>query len=179
MKGAPVQNRAIDKYSPRLVAISAITLALVLDLAISRAFVLGRAGMDGTTLIPGLLDIHYMWNRGISFSFFWQSNAWGSFALSLCILGLTVAVLVYALRTERPLLAGALGLIVGGASGNLIDRLLYNAVFDFLFVHIGTIRLFVCNIGDIFISCGFLGVAADALLPTTERPVGENSSNAN
>jgi signal peptidase II len=167
-------TRSNEKISPRLLAIAA--LALVLDLAISRAFVLGRADMDGTTLIPGLLDIRYMWNRGISFSFFWQSNAWGSFALSLCILGLTVAVLVYALRTERPLLAGALGLIVGGAAGNLIDRLLYNAVFDFLFVHIGTIHLFICNIGDIFISCGFLGVAIDAIWPAADRPVEENSS---
>jgi signal peptidase II len=169
-------SRSIEKSSPRSVAIAAIALALVLDLAISRAFVLGRAEMDGTTLIPGLLDIRYMWNRGISFSFFWQSNAWGSFALSLCILGLTVAVLVYALSTERPLLAGALGLIVGGAAGNLIDRLLYNAVFDFLFVHIGAIHLFICNIGDIFISCGFLGVAIDAFWPPAERSVGENSS---
>lgn len=168
-----------EKTSPRLIAIAAIALALVLDLAISRAFILGRAGMDGTTVIPGLLDIRYMWNRGISFSFFWQSNAWGSFALSLCILGLTVAVLVYALRTERPLLAGALGLIVGGAAGNLIDRLLYDAVFDFLFVHIGTIHLFICNIGDIFISCGFLGVAIDAIWPSADRPVGENTSHTN
>jgi signal peptidase II len=165
-----------EKTSPRLVALAAIALSLVLDLAISRTFVLGRAGMDGTTLIPGLLDIRYMWNRGISFSFFWQSNAWGSFALSSCILALTIAVLVYALRTERPLLAGALGLIVGGAAGNLIDRLLYNAVFDFLFVHIGAIHLFVCNIGDIFISCGFLGVAIDAIWPAADRPVRENSS---
>jgi signal peptidase II len=172
-------GHAIDKISPRLVAITAIALALVLDLTISRAFVLGRAGMDGTTVIPGLLDIRYMWNRGISFSFFWQSNAWGSFALSLCILGLTIAVLVYALRTERPLLAGALGLIVGGAAGNLIDRVLYSAVFDFLFVHIGAVHLFICNIGDIFISCGFLGVAIDALWPAAERPVGENSSHMN
>jgi signal peptidase II len=165
-----MSNRAIERISPQFVAISA--LALVLDLTISRAIVLGRADMDGTTLIPDLLDIRYMWNRGISFSFFWQSNAWGSFALSICILGLTIAVLVYALRTERPLLAGALGLIVGGAAGNLIDRLLYNAVFDFLFVHIGAIHLFICNIGDIFISCGFLGVAVDALWPATERPAG-------
>jgi signal peptidase II len=171
-----LQNRTIERLSPRLVAISAIAIALILDLAISRAFVLDRTGMDGTTLIPGLLDIRYMWNRGISFSFFWQTNAWGSFALSIVILCLTVAVLVFALRTERLLLAGALGLIVGGAAGNLIDRLLYNAVFDFLFVHIGAIHLFICNIGDIFISCGFLGVAADALSPASERPARENSS---
>ena len=169
----------MKKLSPRLVAIAAIALALALDLAISRAVVVSRADMDGTTLIPGLLDIRYMWNRGISFSFFWQSNAWGSFALSLAILCLTVAVLVYALRTERPLLAGALGLIVGGAAGNLVDRLLYNAVFDFLFVHLGAIHLFICNIGDIFISCGFVGVAIDALWPPAERPVGENSSGMN
>lgn len=169
-------RNAIEKISPRVIAIAAIVFALVLDLAISRAFVLRRADMNGTTLIPGLLDIRYMWNRGISFSFFWQSNAWGSFALSLLILCLTAVVLVFALRTERPLLAGALGLIVGGAAGNLIDRLLYNAVFDFLSVHLGTVPLFVCNIGDIFISFGFLGVAADAVWPTGEGPARENSS---
>jgi signal peptidase II len=172
-------EHALEKLSPRYVAICAIAMALILDLAISRAFVLGRADMDGTTLIPGFLDIRYMWNRGISFSLFWQSNEAGSLALSLCILGLTIAVLVYALRTDRPLLSGALGLIVGGAAGNLIDRVLYNAVFDFLFVHIGAIHLFICNIGDILISCGFLGVAADALWPAAPRPAQENSSHVN
>ena len=159
-----------------MVALLAIASALVLDLAISRAFVLDRTAMDGTTLIPGFLDIRYMWNRGISFSFFWQSNASGSFALSILILCLTMAVLVFALRTERPLLAGALGLIVGGAAGNLIDRLLYGAVFDFLFVHVGAFHLFICNIGDVFISCGFLGVAVDAAWPAAEKPIGENPS---
>jgi signal peptidase II len=171
-----MSERALEKLSPRYVAICSITAALVLDLAISRAVVLGRANLDRTTLIPGFLDIRYMWNRGISFSLFWQSNEAGSLELSLCILSLTIAVLVYALRTDRPLLAGALGLIVGGAAGNLIDRLLYDAVFDFLLVHVGTIHLFICNIGDIFISCGFLGVAADALWPAAARPVPENST---
>lgn len=167
-------KRAMDSLSPRLVALSAIAAALLLDLAISRVFIVDR--MDGATIIPGVLDIRYLWNRGISFSFFWQSNAWGSFALSILILCLTVAVLVFALRTERLVLAGALGLIVGGATGNLIDRVLYNAVFDFLSVHLGAIPLFVCNIGDIFITCGFLGVAADAAWPATSKPVQENSS---
>ena len=172
-------TRQPERISPNFVAVAAIAISLVLDLAISRAFVLGRAGLDGTTLIPGLLDIRYMWNRGISFSLFWQSNAAGSLVLSLCILGLTVAVLVYALRTDRPLLAGSLGLIVGGAAGNLIDRLLYDAVFDFLFVHLGSIHLFICNIGDIFISCGFVGVAIDAMWPSTAPPFRENSSHLN
>jgi len=174
-----VPNRVIEKTSPRIIAILAVAFALVLDLTVSRAVVQHRAGMDGATVIPGLVDVRYMWNRGISFSFFWQSNAWGAAALSICILCLTAAVLVYALRTERPVLAAALGLIVGGATGNLIDRLLYNAVFDFLSVHVGAVHLFVCNIGDIFISCGFLGVAADAAWPPAERPIRRNSSGTN
>ena len=56
------------------------------------------------------------------------------------------------------------GLIVGGALGNLVDRALHGAVFDYLFLHLGRIPLFVCNFPDIAISSGVILLIAESLL---------------
>jgi signal peptidase II len=58
----------------------------------------------------------------------------------------------------------AIGLIIGGALANLIDRYLYGAVFDFLVIRLGGITLFVCNLADIAITLGTLGLLFDSLL---------------
>jgi signal peptidase II len=56
-----------------------------------------------------------------------------------------------------------MGLIVGGALGNIVDRVVHGAVFDFLVVRLGSHPLFVCNTADLFISLGVLFLAVDLL----------------
>ena len=63
---------------------------------------------------------------------------------------------IAAFRTRKPVLATALGLIVGGALGNVADRYSHGGVFDFLVVRLGAHPLFICNSADIFISLGFV-----------------------
>jgi len=60
--------------------------------------------------------------------------------------------------------AVAIGLIIGGALGNLVDRYLYGAVFDFLVIRLGEITLFVCNLADIAITLGTFGLLIDSLV---------------
>lgn len=98
----------------------------------------------------------------MSFSLFWQNSSVGSVALaavlSVIIIGMTVA----AFRTRKPLLATSLGLIVGGALGNVADRYSHGGVFDFLVVRLGAHPLFICNSADIFISLGVVLLVWDA-----------------
>jgi signal peptidase II len=61
------------------------------------------------------------------------------------------------------------GLIVGGALGNLVDRSLHGSVFDYLFLHLGPVPLFVCNFPDIAISAGVLLLIAESLLTKQKR----------
>ena len=56
--------------------------------------------------------------------------------------------------------------MIGGALGNLADRIQGGAVFDYLFAHLGPISLFICNFSDVAISAGALILASDALLPS-------------
>jgi signal peptidase II len=146
----------------RFFAALAIALALALDIAVKNLFLAHAAQWDGKTIIPGLLDLHYAWNHGVSFSLFWQNSSFGSVVLaavlSLVIIGMAVA----AFRTNKPILATSLGLIVGGALGNVADRYQHGGVFDFLVVRLGSHPLFICNSADIFISLGVVLLAWDA-----------------
>lgn len=112
-------------------------------------------------LVPGLADLHIAWNRGISFSFFSQSSEADRWLLSAFMAVLIAGLLTALWRTSRPLLGSGLALIAGGALGNLCDRLFHGAVFDFLFLHLGRLPLFVCNTADIAITLGVLCVSAD------------------
>ena len=154
--GTPPISRA------RLYAALAIVVALGLDIAVKNLFLAHAAAWDGGVIIPGLLDLHYAWNHGVSFSLFWQNSTVGSVALAAVLSIVIVGMAVAAFRTKKPILATSLGLIVGGALGNVADRYSHGGVFDFLVVRLGSHPLFICNSADILISLGVVLLAWDA-----------------
>lgn len=146
--------------------------ALALAVSILFQHFLMNAGAEPRVLIPGLADFYPAWNRGVSFSLFVQDSVlgWRLLAGFLAVVSAVVAVLMW--RATNWLAATGLALILGGALGNLRDRLLYDgAVFDFLALHLGKVPLFVCNLPDIFISAGAVLLLWDSFLqkPETAR----------
>jgi lipoprotein signal peptidase len=140
----------------------AIFGVLAADQAVKRLLLSGAVDLNGTMLIPGVANVAFAWNRGVSFSLLWQNSDLGSLLLFAGAACIVAALLVWALRTRR---AGvAIGLIIGGALGNLVDRYLYGAVFDFLVIRLGEITLFVCNLADIAITLGTFGLLIDSLV---------------
>jgi signal peptidase II len=115
-------------------------------------------------------DLVLAWNTGISFSLFPQVGPLGQWAL----VGVkTVAVLllwVWLARAGSRLTALALGLIIGGAVGNAVDRMAYGAVADFVFFHVTTagwsFRWYVFNLADVAIVAGVTGLLYDSILGT-------------
>jgi signal peptidase II len=103
------------------------------------------------------------WNRGVSFGLFHTDSAaspWILSALALVIAGM----LVYWLRrAEGKLMPFALGLIIGGAVGNVIDRMVHGAVVDFLDVHWGTYHWPAFNVADSGITVGAILLIVDSL----------------
>jgi signal peptidase II len=100
------------------------------------------------------LDFVPVWNRGVSFGLLSSSSEWGPWALS----GFAVLVCVFmgiwlARATGWPLILG-LGAVIGGAVGNVIDRVLYGAVVDFIDVHYGGLHWPAFNIADSAITLG-------------------------
>jgi signal peptidase II len=152
--------------SRRTAAGSVAALCLAANIFFQRFLM--TIGAEGRVLIPGLADFQPAWNRGVSFSLFVQDSAtgWHLLVAALVVISAVVAVLMW--RAPNRLAAMGFALILGGALGNLRDRVLYDgAVFDFLALHLGPMPLFVCNLPDIFITAGAVLLLVDSFL---EKP---------
>jgi signal peptidase II len=116
-------------------------------------FLFDIASRQPVVLTP-FLEMVLVWNRGISYGLFQQDSASGPLILAGLMLVAALSLTVWLSRTETKLGAIALGLIIGGAIGNAIDRLLYGAVADFFHFHVGSFSWYVFNIADVAIVAG-------------------------
>ena len=122
----------------------------------------------GIVHITPFLDFVLTWNTGISYGLFPQEGELGR-AILLALKAAAVVVLwVWLARAELKLTALALGLIIGGAIGNAIDRVLYGAVADFVLFHITTKSFnfvwYVFNLADVAIVAGVIGLLYEYVL---------------
>ena len=143
------------------------TVVLVAD-QLAKAWIVGNIAPGQVVDVVGsLVRLIFSRNNGALFGLFGSSAT--LFAIgSLAVLGLIVW---YHARTPRSLLLSiALGLLLGGALGNLIDRLRLGYVVDFVDMGIGTLRFFTFNVGDSAISTAILLLLFLALRPAP-KPV--------
>jgi signal peptidase II len=120
-------------------------------------------GAKGTVTITPFFDLVLVWNKGISYGLFPQDGAAGRFGIIafvvIAILGLTF----WLARMTTTLGALALGLIIGGGVGNLIDRIVYGAVADFYAFHAFGLEWYIFNIADVALVAGVIGLLYDSL----------------
>ena len=102
------------------------------------------------------INFHLIWNEGIAFGLFSFSNPSTYQIMTLFILLVILILIFYMLKTDMVNEKIGFILIVGGAIGNLFDRVFYSAVPDFIDVHINNFHWFIFNIADIFITIGVL-----------------------
>jgi signal peptidase II len=100
-------------------------------------------------------NIVMVWNEGVSFGLFNNMDVPMPLILSAFSLLLSFAFLLWMFQTRSPVTALSLALVTGGALGNVIDRMRFGAVIDFLDVHIGTLHWPAFNFAD---SCIVIGV---------------------
>ena len=110
-----------------------------------------------------VFNIVLVWNRGISFGLLNSNSPWVPVALSLCALAVTLFLIVWLRRVEQKFLAVGIGLVIGGALGNVVDRLRHGAVADFLDLHIGGYHWPAFNVADSAITVGVLLILLDGL----------------
>lgn len=126
--------------------------------------VLGIASRPRPRVLP-FLDLVLVWNPGISFGMLQSDSSLAAILLTLFALVVSLGLLVWMKRTRSALLGVGLGLAVGGAFGNAIDRIRWGQVLDFLYVHFGWFSWWpVFNIADAAIVVGFLLIVLDGLL---------------
>ncbi|MBI4724040.1 MAG: signal peptidase II [Rhodomicrobium sp.] len=114
------------------------------------------------TLAP-FLDLQLTWNRGISYGLFRQDSDAGRWALIAFSVAAVLALAYWLAKFQNRLPAIGVGLIIGGALGNAIDRLHYGAVADFFYFHIGSFGWYIFNLADAAIVAGAAGVLYDSL----------------
>jgi signal peptidase II len=124
-------------------------------------------GAKGAVRIMPFVDFVLTWNTGISYGWFQQEGPFGQWAL-LTLKGIAVVLLwIWLARASSRGAALALGLIMGGAIGNAIDRIAYGAVADFVLLHVETAKWrfdwYVFNLADVAIVAGVVVLLYESL----------------
>ena len=107
--------------------------------------------------VNSFLNLILVWNQGIAFGLF-QSESLIYHLLSI-VIAIVIAFVVYLIYiSEKKYEIFFYGLIIGGAIGNLFDRLYFSAVPDFIDLHYNNFHWFTFNVSDIWITIGIIGI---------------------
>jgi signal peptidase II len=152
------------------IGFAAALITLVLDQAtkLYTLFVYDLPVREPVELAP-FLNLIVVWNRGISYGLFQQHTDVGRWILIFVSILAAIGLSFWIRNAAGRLLAASLGLIVGGAVGNVIDRLAYGAVFDFLQLHVGSWSWYVFNVADAAIVAGVIGLLYDSFVLEKRR----------
>jgi signal peptidase II len=167
MSAASYRSLLWGPFAPLGLAVAVAAAAIDQAIKLWLIFVtdLGARGM--VELSP-FLDLVLTWNTGISYGLFPQEGPLGQWALLALKAIAAVLLWIWLARASSRLTAVALGLIIGGAIGNAIDRLAYGAVADFILFHITTesidFKWYVFNLADVAIVAGVIGLLYETLL---------------
>lgn len=147
--------------------VTVIALTLALDQATKWAADAWLVKDQVIDILP-ILALYLTYNPGIAFSMF---ESLGTLPLILGTAAITIGVLVFWQRTREGGALAAIGfaLIIGGAVGNLVDRLVQGHVVDFLMLHTGERVLFVFNLADVALTLGPISLILAYILPS-RRP---------
>ena len=152
-----------------LLGLFAAVLVIIAD-QVSKALIYGYLSENAPVVtLTGFFNLVTAWNRGVSFSMLDNLGGYGVYILSGFSL-LVVAVLIYWLaREENKLIQLSLGFVIGGAIGNVIDRVRLGVVFDFLDIHIGAHHWPAFNVADSFICIGAVLILFNGLFAKSAK----------
>lgn len=154
-------------------AAAVIALDQITKSAVMTRFLLHEAW----PVIPGFFNLVYVMNPGAAFGFLADAPESFRYIFFTGVTVLAAGLIVYYLVKSAPrnaLLSGALTLIFGGAVGNLIDRIRFGAVVDFLDVYIGTAHWPAFNVADSAITVGAILMIGEMLLNRSHKTDASN-----
>ena len=178
-----VRMRLLDTwhYRNKHAMSSSIRLGLIVALAsilfdqASKWWILVEV-MDPPKVIPitSLLNFVLTWNRGVSFGLFNNEGNFGAWFFSILAIIIVGILLIWLRKAETKVQSISLGFIIGGAIGNVIDRVNHLAVLDFIDFHLGGSHWPAFNAADTFITLGAAVLIVDSLFSPQK-----NDNNAN
>jgi signal peptidase II len=141
---------------------------------LSKAWVLSFFAEPGSGLhshpVTGFFNLVLTWNRGVSFGLFNNDDAMNALVFTGAAAIIVAGLVLWLHRTREPLLGFAIGLVIGGAIGNVIDRIARGAVVDFLDFHLAGWHFFAFNLADSAITIGVFFMVIDGLRARREAP---------
>ena len=138
-------------------------LIFLLD-QISKYCILNIVNLPQKGSIPVIPFFNFtmVWNRAITFGMLGQFGSWGSVIFSVSAFVIAASLFIWMIRARKIWGIMRLGAIVGGALGNILDRLRFGAVVDFIHFHVAGWSWYVFNVADSAIVCGVIILLMDA-----------------
>ena len=143
----------MTRDNPRLIGLAAAVFALALDQT-AKQMVLGSLAPGVPVSVAPFFALHLSFNAGVSFGMFADWFTGRPLALAAIMLGIALLLSIWLWRTAARQQAFALGAIIGGALGNIADRLRIGEVVDYLDLHVGDYHWPAFNLADAAIAAG-------------------------
>jgi signal peptidase II len=175
MRGMAVEATTIGPRPSANLGIAVAVVTAALDQA-SKQWLIHSSGIEeagGRLRLGPFADLVYMRNPGISYSMLELKGEAGQWALTGIALVVSIGIVYWLTRAAGTLQALSLGLILGGAVGNAVDRPLMGGVIDFVSLHWGPWHWYVFNIADVAIVAGVLGLLYESLIGSRKKAVNE------
>ena len=159
------QRRFSAKSQPSLLLWLGLAAVVLLADQFTKILILGHYQLGESTVVTDFFNVVRVHNAGAAFSFLSDASGWQRW-LFVGIGAVAMVLIVWMLRSNptQRLFSAALSLILGGAVGNVLDRLLYGYVVDFIDVHWAGWHFPAFNVADSAITLGAAALILDELL---------------
>jgi signal peptidase II len=157
--------RLIDRQAMTLVVLTVIADQVTKELLLR--FVLKADPI--VQVIDGFFRLVMVWNSGVSFGFLGGDRALPPWLLSTVAVAVCIGLFAWLRRVNRPFTGWGIGLVIGGAIGNVIDRARWGAVFDFADFHVHQWHWPAFNVADSAIVVGVGLMLIDSLISERHR----------
>ena len=153
------------------ISFSIVSLIYFLD-RLSKIYViqLDKINLGSDIFNSAYLNIVLIWNKGIAFGLLSFNESYLYNIISLIIAIIIIVLIIMSLKNQG-FKRYSLLMIVGGALGNLHDRIFFNAVPDFIDFHIGNFHWFIFNVSDIFITLGVISMIVLELFDNKNKKI--------
>ena len=160
----------VKNFNKSLLINISLTLLIFLIDRISKIYVINlNKNFSGSEIFSSkFLNIYLIWNEGIAFGLF-SSNENNIYNILTLFIILVIIIIFYMITQSQGLQKYSLLMILGGALGNVFDRILYKSVPDFIDFHINEFHWFIFNVADIFITIGVICMILTELIASNKK----------
>ena len=160
----------VKNFNKSLLINISLTLLIFLIDRISKIYVINlNKNFSGSEIFSSkFLNIYLIWNEGIAFGLF-SSNENNIYNILTLLIIFMIIIIFYMITKSQGLQKYSLLMILGGALGNVFDRILYKSVPDFIDFHINEFHWFIFNVADIFITLGVICMILTELIASNKK----------